>query len=127
MSSLRIQGQWTTQTASLGNFLSGQSRCALSLFFRANRTEPGTTFILSSVGESPLRIFIDNSNQISIQLVGTTGTLLRTIPYTPGTGCHLGISWDSAGSQIIWFQGTGWGGGPLGYGNTATSNVNLAL
>jgi hypothetical protein len=126
MSSLRIQGQWTTQTASLGSFLSGQSRCSLSLFFRANRIEPGTTFVAASAGESPLRIFINNIGQIDILINGVGGGLERGIPYTPGTGVQLGISWDASGSQIIWFQGATWGG-TTGLGNTVTSNANLVL
>jgi hypothetical protein len=128
-SSLRIQGQWTTRTAAPGNFLMGQSKCSLQFRFRANAFVAGGTEILKTFGGNPLYITATGdatSPGISIQLQGTSGTLQRTIPYTPGTGCAFGISWDAAGSQIIWSQGTTWGG-TTGLGNTIAGSQPFVL
>jgi hypothetical protein len=127
MSSLRIQGQWTTQTASSGDFLMGQSQCALQFRFRANAFVPSGTEILKTLGGNPLYITAigtPTSPGLSLQLQGASGGLQRNVPYTVGTGCAFGISWDAAGSQIIWFQGTTWGG-ETGLGNTVAGSQPL--
>jgi hypothetical protein len=102
MSSLRLQGQWTTASATALNPLSGQTACGLSFWFRANSTLPGTCRLVFGDGDVPFLTFNNNSGQLSIQLRGAVGSNFNVnASYTVGFWTHVLITW-APGAQACY-------------------------
>lgn len=105
MSSLRIQNAWSTQTASNGNWLSGQSLCGLSFWVRLNRAMSGGT-ILQTAGGSVLNIFLNGPNTLEFGIWTPTQFIGNTAVLNVGQWYHVGLSFNSSGQAKWYLEGS---------------------
>jgi hypothetical protein len=107
MSSLRVVGEWYTQTASSVNALSGQSKGSFGFWWRPNAAIPagfgGQAMLYVPASSSIVNIHcLGGTSQLSITVAGTGGNLSYTQAGNIGEAHYIVVSWDSTANQTLY-------------------------
>jgi hypothetical protein len=122
MSSLRIQGQWSTQTSTSVNALSAQAAGWLSFWYRPNAATAGAVNVLQipALFANVIQVYTTGATPTGIQLFAHGASATNTISVTPPAGLpqHFLLNWNASGNQDWYVNGV--------LANRITTGGNLA-